>query len=133
MRAMPPKRTRSLLAGLLLVDIALILYMGTVGGLSTRPVQALPLLYWLLLLLLPVLALAAALLRSSEPLDDAEKKTYPFYSLLRVCAGCLMVAIAVSLILASPQYGGTAAFTLALGSIFIIDSYAQYRRAHLAG
>lgn len=126
-------RVKLLILALFLGDMALILYMGVVDGLATTPVRALPPLFLLLLLILPVLMLVAALLRGSEPLDDAERKTYPFYSLLRVCAGCLMVTIAVSMILASPQYGGTSAFTLALGSIFLINSYSQYRRAHLAG
>jgi hypothetical protein len=122
----------------LVADFALILYMATVGGLAHTPLQALPPIYWVLLLAYPALGLIMVFYPQPSPFEmnikgifgDAKSSAVAQTLIAVINSGGLLFLGYVST-RALPEWGGLSAFLIAGGATALVRAYAYYRRYQL--
>ena len=121
--------TRLLWLALLLCDLAALSYMLFAGELISTPLELLPPLYWVFVLLLPVFCLIAVLVWGDVPVRLV--KSGPTDHLLLLFLGGLFLLLALYLYLSQSKSGGSIVFYAAMGVGFMILSYPAYQRRAL--
>jgi hypothetical protein len=133
-----PKPVRIALLVLLVADLALIVYMAFASGLARTPIQALPPLYWVLLVMFPVLLLFGTLMPGSKTSETNRRSTFGdtksdilsqlVLAIFATFSGCVFLLFGFASILNLPESGGTAALMLAVGCAAFIRAFVFYQR-----
>ncbi|HEX8596950.1 MAG TPA: hypothetical protein VF952_00350 [Chloroflexia bacterium] len=121
-----PKLGRLLWLALVLCDAAVLAYMLLGTGLAATPLERLPLLYWALAILLPVLYLIAMMMWGEVPLPRFIGSTADRRHLL--FAGGLFLVMALFNHLIQPRWGGNTVLFAVGGCGFLILAYTTYRQ-----
>jgi hypothetical protein len=124
------KPMRMLWLALVLGDLAVVAYLHFAGGLAYTPVPDLPLLYWVLLFLVPVLQLAPVLVFGVVPMPRGRASEASLGVLL--LSGGLSLLAALFNYLVQPGWGGNTVLFAALGCVSFASAYTVYRRMHAA-
>ncbi|HET6313582.1 MAG TPA: hypothetical protein VFH60_07080 [Chloroflexia bacterium] len=111
---------------LVIGDLAVVAYLHFAGGLAYTPVPDLPLLYWVLLLLVPVLQLAPVVVLGVVPMPRGRSSEASLGVLL--LSGGLSLLLALFNHLTQPEWGGNTVLFAALGCISFASAYTMYRR-----
>lgn len=126
-RVIRPKR--ALVLSLLLGYLAIFVYMHFILGFAHVSLQALPMLYWMLLFLLPISLLISVLFRGSTSLERGitSNNARGSFGLTLLSAG-LMLLMGFSNNLIQPAWGGNTVLFVSTGCICLVAAYAIYRR-----
>ncbi len=124
-----PKPEVLLLSVLVISDLAALLYMNFIGGLAYVPLDSLPLVYWVLLFLLPAIPLTHALVRTLPPMETGTASRMSLG--ITLLTGGLQFFMGSFNGLVQPTWGGTTALFFAVGCLSFASAYIVYRRSRV--
>jgi hypothetical protein len=127
-----PKRTFVLVLALFFADLIAVEYMLVVNGLGLVPLDALPLLYWVLLFLLPAVLLAGVLKWKVQPLQARYRTQAQITLVLLLFAGGASLFMALLNNSTLPKSGGSTAFNISMACVYFVVAFANFKRLFLS-
>src|SRR5687768_10694477 len=122
---------RVLFQVLLVGDLLVVIYLHFFVGLARVPLHDLPLYYWLVLFLLPVLGLIHELIWGSPPFERGNSSTKKNAITRFSIAGLFLLLGGLLTHLSQPGWNGNTALMVTLGCQLLVSAYSIYRRSQV--
>jgi hypothetical protein len=124
----PSTAMRVLFQVLVVGDLLVIIYLTFFVGLARLPFHDLPLYYWLVLFLLPVLQLISELVWGSPHFGRGNSSRMK-NAITRFSIGGLFLLLGGLFVLSQPHWDGYKALMVTLGCQLLVLAYSIYRRS----